>query len=397
MSSESVFHEIFRDRDACIAVRDAAPRPLSHRGVPASVAFHRASAGYEPRPLVPLPQAARALGIARVWVKDETRRFGLPAFKVLGVSWAVHRLLCERLGLDPFAAGAAAALASRRAKLGELTLVAATDGNHGRAVARVGAEHGLATRIFVPAATLATRVAHIAGHGADVERVGGTYEDAVRHAERVADAEPGCLLISDTAWDGYELVPEWITDGYATLFAEIDDALGDARPDAVVVQIGVGALAQAAAHHFADGGREHRPALVGVEPLSAACVYASAVAGKLTSAPAPHTSVMDCLNAELPSTIALPALAQTYSSFVAISDATAEAAIALLREGGVDAGATGAAGLAGLLALSERGLLHRIAGAGRPSISDVVVICTEGADASNPATAPIAAGASEQE
>ncbi len=279
------------------------------------VAFHRTLPGYAPTPLVEAPRAADALGAARVLVKDESSRLGLPSFKVLGASYAIHRALAER---------------------DASTLVCATEGNHGRAVAWMARRLGRRARVLVPAAMTGERRAAIAGEGAEVEVVDGTYDEAVEAAAALAG--PDALVIQDTAWPGYEEIPRWVVEGYATIGAEID-----AAPDVVAVQIGVGSFASAMVRHFA-GAR-----IVGVEPVPAACLLASIEAGEPVDVPGPHDSSMAGLNCGRPSPVAWPVLRRGVEAFAAISDGTAADAVALLAADGVAAGPSGAAGLGGLL------------------------------------------------
>ena len=294
--------------------------PLDPAPPPASpLAFHRSLPGYAVTPLVDAPAAAGVLGVRRVLVKDESSRLGLPSFKVLGASWAIHRALQERRS------------AVRPA------LVCATDGNHGRAVARMAQMLGLDATVLVPSAMVAARRAAIAGEGARVQVVDGTYDDAVEQAAALAG--PDHLVIQDTAWPGYETVPAWVIEGYATIGAEID-----VQPDVVAVQIGVGSFAAAIVRRFA-GAR-----IIGVEPVSAACALASAEAGGPTEVPGPHDSSMAGLNCGRPSPVAWPLLSRGIEAFVAVADDRADEAVALLATDGITAGESGAAGLAGLLA-----------------------------------------------
>ena len=194
-------------------------------------AFHAGLPGYAPTPLAEVPALAAGLGVGRVFVKDESARLGLPAFKVLGASWAVHQVL------------------SRRPAGGEVVLVTATDGNHGRALARMARVFGQRAHVFVPGGVHPTAVAAIAAEGAKVTEIAGTYDEAVRLAAEAARG-PSAELVQDAGWPGYEQVPGWIVDGYSTLFAEIDAQLaaaGAAGPALVVIPAGVGSLAQAAA------------------------------------------------------------------------------------------------------------------------------------------------------
>src|SRR5918997_1568268 len=218
------------------------------------LAFHRRLPGYGPTPLVELPGIARRLGVGRVWLKDESARLGLPPFKILGASWAVYRRLAELLGREP-AWGTLEELRAELAPLGRLTLAAASDGNHGRAVARMAALLDYRAHILVPAGIAQARIDAIAGEGATVTVVEGSYDDAVEQAAAMADERT--LVISDTSWPGYEQVPRWVVEGYSTLFNEADDQVaeqGVAPFTHAVVQVGVGALAAAAAGRPPAGG-----------------------------------------------------------------------------------------------------------------------------------------------
>ncbi|GAC1541495.1 MAG: diaminopropionate ammonia-lyase [Acidimicrobiales bacterium] len=332
---------------------------------PGPYRLHRRLPGYRPTPLVPLPSVAGELGLAELWVKDETRRLGLPSFKILGASWATYRALCGRLGSEPDWAdihGLRAALSA----LGPFTLAAATDGNHGRAVARMARLLGMDASILVPAGTAEARITAIRSEGAKVTVVDGTYDDAV--AASAALEGPTTAVISDTSWDGYTEVPQWVIDGYSTIFREVDDQMDARAIDLVVVQVGVGALASAVIDHYAD-----HCLIVSVEPLSAACALRSARAGEQTEVPGPHRSIMAGLNCGNVSQIAWPALRTGVDEFVAIDDRAAEGAMRDLAAVGLDSGESGAAGLAGLQALAS---------AGTPPVDlrgrSALVLCTEG-------------------
>ncbi|MDQ1432962.1 MAG: diaminopropionate ammonia-lyase [Actinomycetota bacterium] len=330
-------------------------------------AFHRRLPGYEPTPLVSAPALAEELGLGQVWVKNESRRLGLPSFKILGASWAIYRLLLERLGAEP----AWADLADLRAALtplGPLTLVAATDGNHGRAVAHMARLLGSPARILVPVGTAEARIDGIASEGATVEVVDGTYDDAVAASARLAADD--VLVVSDTSWDGYLDVPAHVIEGYATIFAEVDEQLDGSKPDLVVVPMGVGALTAAVVAHYAA-----RATIVAVEPTSAACGLASARAGRPVLVPGPHPSIMAGLNCGTVSLIAWPAVLAGVDVFVAVDDRAAERAMRDLAALGIVAGETGAASLAGLRALGDAGPAAPISLAGR----NALVLCTEGA------------------
>lgn len=316
--------------------------------------LHRRLPGYAPTPLVDAAPLAAELGLGRLWVKDEAWRLGLPAFKMLGASWASYRLLVDRLGAEPEWASVEE-LAAAVAALGPLTLVAATDGNHGRAVARTARLLGLGAHILVPAGTVDARITAIASEGAQVDVVDGTYDEAVAASAALADEVH--LVVSDTSWPGYAAVPRWVIDGYATIFAEVDEQLaatGGPRPDVVVAQMGVGALAAAAVGHVRASAGE-APTIVVVEPLAAACGLRSAEAGEVVEVPGPHRSIMAGLNCGLVSELAWPTVVAGTDWFVAVADEAAERAMRDLATVGVTSGETGAAGLAGLRELVASG------------------------------------------
>ena len=220
-------------------------------------AFHASLPGYAPTPLAGVPALAAELGVGRLFVKDESARLGLPAFKVLGASWAVRQVLA-RPGPDGAAPPAdpppgLAGLRALAARWPGLVLVTATDGNHGRAVARMARLCGASARVFVPAVTEPATRAAIAAEGAEVVQVAGSYDQAVAAARRWAEGRPAAALVQDTAWPGYERIPGWIVEGYSTLFAELDAQLaaaGTGSPALVAVPVGVGSLAQACVAHY---------------------------------------------------------------------------------------------------------------------------------------------------
>jgi diaminopropionate ammonia-lyase len=324
--------------------------------------FHRSMPGYAESPLVDAPHTAAALGLDRLLVKLEAERLGLPSFKILGASWAVCRALSARAGRDEPAA-TLAELRDIAASLGPITLVAATDGNHGRAVARMAKLLSLGAHILVPAGTAQARIAAIEGEGAAVDVIDGSYDDAVAASAALADDQH--LVISDTSWPGYEEVPRWVIDGYGTIFEELEQQT-ESVPELCIVQIGVGALASATVRALAGDGR----VIVGVEPSDAACVLAALRDGEGATVPGPHRSLMAGLNCGLASPIALPDLRAGLDAVAAIDDSATIAAVRLLLEDGIEAGETGAAGVAGLVALHEsRGLGEH---------SAALTICTEG-------------------
>lgn len=329
--------------------------------------LHRLLPGYAATPLVEAPGLAAAWGVGRVLVKDESTRFGLSAFKVLGASWAVYRLLLQRAGLPPDTPWTAVS-PERLAAGGLRRLVTATDGNHGRAVAFMARMFGLGADIFVPAGTIPGRIAAMRELGARVTVVDGDYDDACARA--AASLGPDASLVSDAYTPGHEQVTEWIVEGYATLFLEIRHDV-----DAVFVPVGVGSLAAAAVRHFrAQPGSTAR--LVGVEPDDAACVQASLREGSLVRTPGPHRSVMVGLSCGTPSALAWPMLRPGLDATVAVPSSAAEEAMRALAGQGVRSGGTGAASAAGAAAVlgnpASRSLL------GLDHGSTVLLLSTEG-------------------
>ena len=334
--------------------------------------FHATLPGYRPTPLVALPGLAAELGVARVWVKDEADRFGLPAFKILGASWAVDRALSVRAG---YADPARSLEELRRRVAGSaVTLVTATDGNHGRALARMARLLDVRARIHVPGGLGPAAVDAIAAEGAEVVRTGLVYDEVVEAVARSVEGRPDDVLVQDTSWPGYEDVPRWIVDGYSTLFAEIDDRI-DGPVDLVVVPTGVGSLLQASLHHYRAPARADRPAVLAVEPATAACVTASLAAGRPTAVDTSAATIMAGLNCGTVSGIAWPVIAAALDAAVGVSEDQARTALTDLHAAGLAAGPCGAAALAGVRAAADD---PGLAGAlGLDARAVVVLVSTE--------------------
>jgi len=314
-----------------------------------ALGFHRALPGYVPTPVQPLREVAEdiGLGTGAVVLKDESDRLGLPAFKILGASWAVERVLRARPDVD--------------------TLVAASAGNHGRAVARVAATRGLRARIVLPAHAAPARRAAIEGEGAEIVMVDGGYEEAVARA--AADgSRPGAVELADV---GDSDPARWVIDGYATLFAELAEQGG---ADVVLVPIGVGSLGAAATRFGAACGAR----VIGVEPVTAACLTASLRAGVPSTVPTPGTTMagLDC--AEV-SAAAWPSLRAGIHGTIMVTDDEAHAAMRELAAARLAIGDCGAAPLAALRALAGEASCAalRDAIALRPD-TRIVLVATEG-------------------
>ena len=354
-----------------VANQSAVSQPATHPPE-ALLAFHRSLPGYAPTPLVPLDSLAAELGVEKVWLKDETQRIGLPSFKIMGASWAVAAAIARHLTLDSLDLG------SLRASLpgSGVQLCAATDGNHGRAVARMARLLGVPCRIFVPAGLAEDRIASIASERAEVVRGTHTYDPTVMEAADWAASERA-LLIQDTSWSGYEEVPRQIVLGYDTILREVDDELrlrGFGTPTLVMAQAGVGSFASAVVAHYGSG--DDRPQFVSIEPDSADCVAASIQEGLPTEAAGHLDSIMAGLNCGVVSELAWPILRDGLGAAVTIDDDGAREGMRELAQAGVSAGECSGAAVGGLrLLLSDARWRERL---GITSESCVLVFATEG-------------------
>ena len=353
-------------------------------GQPA-VGFHQSLPDYRPTPLRPAPGLAGALGVGHCWVKDESDRLGLPAFKVLGASWAVNAALSERFGEAP-----AATLDILRSRLrGQRpTLVTATDGNHGRAIAWMARLLQIPARIYFPTWVTPAAQQAIRAEGAEIILTDRTYDEAVALAAASCADSTDHVLVQDTSWPGYTEIPRHIVDGYHTLFAEIDDQLQELAPTLLVVPTGVGSLLQAALEHYRSPGRVDRPAVLAVEPVTAACVTRSLAAGDTITVDSSAPTIMAGLNCGTVSDNAWPVIRGGLDAAVTVTDDGARAAMADLAGAGIPAGPCGAAALAGARAVTDDPSRRAQLRLGRDAV--VVLLSTEGV-AANPIVSPRAA------
>lgn len=245
--------------------------------------FHESFPQYTQTPLAKLPQMAEYLGLGEVYVKDESYRFGLNAFKVLGGSFAMARYIAKETGRDvselPYAVLTSDQL---REEFGQATFFTATDGNHGRGVAWAANKLRQKAVVHMPKGTTQTRLENIRKEGAKVDILEMNYDDCVRLAAKEAAETPRGVVVQDTAWDGYEEIPSWIMQGYGTMAMESGEQLnacGCERPTHVFVQAGVGSLAGAVVGYFTNLYPDNPPVFVVVEADVAACLYKGAAAG----------------------------------------------------------------------------------------------------------------------
>ena len=254
---------------------------MSEENVTKANEFHKSFPQYSVTPLQKLSALASYLGVKGIYCKDESYRFGLNAFKVLGGSYAMGRYIAKELGRDisqlPYNVLSSDIL---REEFGQATFFTATDGNHGRCVAWAAKRLGQKAVVRMPKGTTKTRFDNIAKEGAEVTIEEVNYDDCVRMAAAEAAKTEHGIIVQDTAWAGYEEIPSWIMQGYGTLVLEADKQLkknGVDRPTHVFVQAGVGSLAGAVVGYFAHKYKENPPVMVVCEASAADCLYRSAV------------------------------------------------------------------------------------------------------------------------
>ena len=300
--------------------------------------FHLSLSEYQATPLLELPGLAKKHNVGRIYVKDESRRFGLNAFKALGASFAIHQSLLKNPRITTFCT--------------------ATDGNHGLAVAWSAQRNGKKSLVIVPETTTKQRIKAIEKAGAIVIQIQGNYDAACRVAEQHAQSE-GFLLMQDVAWEGYLEIPAWIVAGYLTMFRELEDSLHTAerpRIDVVFLQAGVGSMAAAGIFYYLNRYRANRPNIIIVEPREADGVLYSFQQNKISTSTGNSQTIMAGLNCETPSLGAWDLLKNGVDYSIRIKDIYAKRAMQdLYFPTGTDSrlisGESGAAGLAGFLAI----------------------------------------------
>lgn len=295
--------------------------------------FHRSIPAYEMTDLKRLDTAARECGVKSILIKDESTRFGLNAFKGLGGSYAVFRILCDRFGMDPAESVFEDFLSDDiRDKCRDIVFVTATDGNHGKGVAWAAKLFGCKAHVYMPSGSVEERRQAIEDAGAETVTITDmNYDKAVELADKMAH-ENGWILIQDTAWDGYETIPGWIVDGYLTMGAEIVDQLEGTVPTHVFLQAGVGAMAGGMLGYLSNVFADREPVFTIVEPSTVACLYKSAAAGDgdihpITGDP---VTIMAGLNCGTPCRITWPVIRDRAVFYCACTDEVAERGMRML-------------------------------------------------------------------
>ncbi|KAG2416550.1 hypothetical protein HFD88_007765 [Aspergillus terreus] len=303
------------------------PLQLPYSLDPRILSFHQRLPGYTPTPLIPLDSLAKELGVKHVFLKDESSRAELPAFKILGASWATCLSVAQAVNTE---VGSSFADLSAAAREKGIKLAAATDGNHGRAVARMAKILGLEAHIFVPLNLDRETKELIAQEGAKVVACLGDYDATVLEAKEQAEIN-NWLLVQDTAFEEYTEIPQWIVDGYSSMMVETDKQVREltgSTVDLVVAPVGVGSFAQSVVSYWRS--REHTCATVTVEPDSAACLLRSLISKAPTTVSTKDT-IMAGLNCGTVSTIAWPVLRDGVEASIAVSDSETHAAVRRLK------------------------------------------------------------------
>ncbi len=351
--------------------------------------FHKKFSEYKPTPLHRLKGLARYLGIRDIFVKDESKRFGLNAFKVLGGAYAIGKYMADRYGMDIDKVSFEQLKdAESGDSAGNMVFVTATDGNHGRGIAWAANRLGQRSVIFLPKGTAKARVKNIEREGAKAQVLDLNYDGAVKYAKDYAEERDG-IFVQDTAWEGYTEIPGWIMQGYATIAHELIEQLKDEgvkMPTHVFLQAGVGSFAASIQACLANWYKDKRPVTAIVEPDKANCIFLSALEsdGKVHTVTGALDTIMAGLACGEPNTVAWGILKDYSDMFFSCPDYVAARGTRILAnpvkdDPGVVSGESGSVGI-GLLSLllekPEYGQALQQLGLGKDSI--VAVISTEG-------------------
>lgn len=349
-------------------------------------AFHKSFPQYSVTPLANLSNMAEFLGLKSLFVKDESYRFGLNAFKVLGGSFAMARYIANELGKDVSEIDYNY-LTSEKLKneFGQATFFTATDGNHGRGVAWAANRLGQKAVVLMPKGTVKSRFDNIAKEGAKVTIEEVNYDECVRMANKLAEQTEHGVMVQDTAWDGYEEIPAWIMQGYGTMASEAAEQITD-RPTHIFIQAGVGSLAGAIQGYFANLYKDNPPKVVVMEAQAADCLYQSAKAGdgKIRFVDGDLQTIMAGLACGEHNTISFDILKNHSAFFVSCPDWVAEKGMRILAapikgDTQVTSGESGAVGMGLIYALMKNPEYEELKNAiGLDENSSVLMFSTEG-------------------
>lgn len=295
-------------------------------------AYHESFPSYTPTALRKLDRLAEILGLENMYVKDESTRFGLNAFKGLGGSYCIGRFLAEQAGIpEDFLDFGRLQQEDVRQAAENMTFVTATDGNHGRGIAWTANVLGIRAVVYMPKGSSRERLENIRKLGACAQITDLNYDDTVRFAEECAK-EHGWILVQDTAWAGYEKIPTWIMQGYTTMGLEAAEQMDGKIPTHIFLQAGVGAMSGALAAFFADYYQDTKPVIVIVEPNKADCIYRTAAAndGFLHAVRGDMNTIMAGLSCGEPCTVGWEMLHRYADFFVSVPDYVAAKGMRIL-------------------------------------------------------------------
>ena len=300
-----------------------APLPFTVSDAKKPLRFHKSLPAYTETPLFLLQSAADHYGVDSIFVKDESSRFGLKAFKGLGGSYCMFRILCEKLGIDADCADYSDFQKEAvREACKKFEFATATDGNHGKGVSWAAKLFGCKAHVYMPKGTVEARRRAIEEAGSAKAVITDlNYDATVQYAAALAK-EKGWILIQDTSMEGYEKYPEWIIEGYLTLADEIASQMGGRVPTHIFLQAGVGSMAGGIESYFMDFCGENKPLVSIVEPLDAACVYRSAQIGDgfLHTVTGEAETIMAGLNCGTPCGVVWPILRDCSAFYFACED-----------------------------------------------------------------------------
>lgn len=349
--------------------------------------FHESIVGYEKTPLISLDNLAKKLSLDKIWVKDESKRFGLNAFKVLGGAYCIAKYISEELGYERVLSYEELLSKEIKEKTGELTFVTATDGNHGRGVAWSANKMGHKSVVYMPKGSAKSRLDNIIKEGAHAEITDFNYDDAVRYANEMAEKNEW-IMVQDTAWEGYEKIPTWISQGYATIIKEIEEEIqqkGENMFTHVILQAGVGSFAGAITGYLASNYKENMPLITVVEPENAACIFESGKSdnGKPKYVKGDLKTIMAGLACGEPNTITWEILKDYSSYFIKCKDELAAYGMRILsnsigNDKRIISGESGAIGIGVLTYIIDNNIADVISKLNLNSNSRVLVISTEG-------------------
>ena len=351
--------------------------------------FHESFPQYKRTPLAELNNLAEYLGVNRIWIKDESYRFGLNAFKVLGGSYAIGKYLAQRLDMD-ISELSFEKLRSKevREKLGVITFVTATDGNHGRGIAWAANQLGHKSVVFMPKGSSQIRLENIRKEGAEATITDLNYDDAVRLADKYAK-DHGGVMVQDSSWEGYTEIPTWIMQGYATIMNEALEQIresGEDKPTHVFLQAGVGSFAGSMLGSLVGKFGENWPITAIVEPDKAACIYKSAKAkdGKPHAVTGFMPTIMAGLACGEPSIVSFGILRDYSDMYISCADYFTAKGMRVLGNPLKDdpkvlSGESGAVGLGVLsMVMQEESLNEIVHKLKLGKASKVLIISTEG-------------------